>query len=244
MGLSVSSLAEAPEKPIRILFIGNSYTAYNGGLYKLLPVMAEARGRKLICDHSVAGGKSLEWHFNEGKALERIRGGTWDFVVLQDFSLQAIDKRDVMFEYIRKLDAQIDKVGAKTILYMTWARQNKPETQATITDAYESIAREVDAIVVPAGNVWRQSLNQRPDVALHRSDKSHPNACGTYLVACAFYSTLLQDSPVGLPAPTIKEEGMEARTLTAEETAYLQKTAWDHARSYQPAPASQPAHPK
>lgn len=232
---------DAADKPLRILFIGNSYTAYNGGLYKLLPIMAQARGRKLVCDYTVAGGKSLEWHFKEGAALEKIREGNWDYVVLQDYSLQALKKRDLMFEYIRKLDAEIDKVGAKTVLYMTWARQDKPQNQQTITQAHESAASDVGAIIVPAGNIWQASLNQKPDFALHRSDKSHPNAAGTYLVACAFYATLVKDSPVGLPAPTIKEEGLEARTLTADETAYLQKTAADYVCTYHPVPATQPA---
>src|SRR5262249_23680159 len=39
---------------------------------------------------------------------------------------------------------------AKTVLYMTWARRNAPESQQAITDAYTVIGRELGAMVVPA----------------------------------------------------------------------------------------------
>lgn len=226
--LSFATTIRADEaKPLRILFIGNSYTAYNGGIYKLLPKMAEERGKKLVCEYTVAGGKSLEWHHNEGKARARIAEGNWDYVVLQDYSLQALNKKDVMFEYVHKLDAEIKKVGGKTMLYMTWARQNTPEKQAIITDAYETIGKEIGATVVPVGRVWEAWIAAHPDQPLHRSDKSHPNADGTWLIACSFYSKLFAESPEGLKPPTIKEEGMEPRTLSDVETQSLAKQAWE-----------------
>lgn len=226
LSLAISVRADEP-KPIRVLFIGNSYTAFNGGLYKILPAMAEQHGHKIVCDFTVRGGKSLEWHHNEGDALAKIREGKWDYVILQDYSLQAINKPEAMFEYIRKLDGEIDKVGAKTMLYMTWARQNQPEKQQVITEAYETIGKEVGAIVVPAGRVWEAWIKSHPDKPLHRSDKSHPNANGTWLVACTFYSVLFNESPEGLKPLTIKEEGMEPRTLIEEEANSLAKQAWE-----------------
>lgn len=209
----------------RVLFIGNSYTAFNGGLYNLLPEMARQRGHQLDCVGSVRGLKTLEWHFNESKACELIRQGNWDYVVLQEFSTRPLTDPARMHEYVRKFDSQIRAHGGKTVLYLTWARQHQPENQQKITAAYESIAREIGATVAPVGLAWETSLRERPDLPLHRADRSHPNAAGTYLAACVFYATLLHESPVGLSPPTIKEEGMEPRTLSMEETRWLQHVA-------------------
>lgn len=214
-------------KPIRILFIGNSYTAYNGGIYKLLPAMAEERGKKLVCEYTVQGGKGLDWHYDEGAALKRIGEGNWDYVVLQDHSLQAIERKELLFEYVRKLDAEIDRVGAKTMLYMTWARQHQPENQQAITEAYESVGKEVGAVVVPVGLVWQAWIKAHPDQPLHRADKSHPNANGTWITACTFYSVILKSSPVGLKPPTIKEQDLEPRTLSKDEAESMAKVAWE-----------------
>ncbi len=56
-----------------------------------------------------------------------------------------------MHENIRLFDRAIRDAGAKTALYMTWARRNAPESQRVITEAYESIGRELSATVVPVG---------------------------------------------------------------------------------------------
>ena len=50
-------------------------------------------------------------------------------VVLQGHSLETILNRDSMEKYARILDAEIKKQGAKTVFYMTWARQNIPQMQ-------------------------------------------------------------------------------------------------------------------
>jgi hypothetical protein len=48
-----------------------------------------------------------------------------------------------MFHYGQKFDAEVRKNGAKTILYMTWALQNKPDDRAAISKAYLNLSREM-----------------------------------------------------------------------------------------------------
>jgi hypothetical protein len=50
----------------------------------------------------------------------------------------------------------VKQAGAKTVLYMTWATQFAPESQKAISDAYNSIAKELGAIVVPVGDAWQK----------------------------------------------------------------------------------------
>ena len=73
---------------------------------------------------------------------------------------------------------------------MTWARQNAPETQETLSETYTQVGRELAATVVPAGLAWQHCLATHPDIVLHDKDQSHPNLAGSYLAACTFYATL------------------------------------------------------
>src|SRR5437016_11818169 len=59
--------------PIRVLFIGNSYTSVND-LPAVVKALAEADGNKpsLIVDQHLVGGATLEQHWNDGEAARKI----------------------------------------------------------------------------------------------------------------------------------------------------------------------------
>ena len=152
------------------------------------------------------------------KAVKRIESGHWDFVVLQDQSQVPLLRRDSMFEYGKKFDAEIKKQRAKTILYETWALQNKPEQQTAISKAYEGLSKELNARLAPVGNAWQTALGSDKNLVLHDKDQKHPNATGTYLAACVFYATIYGKSPEGLPG--------RIGGLTNDEAKRLQAIAW------------------
>ncbi|MGE0529647.1 MAG: SGNH/GDSL hydrolase family protein, partial [Bdellovibrionales bacterium] len=170
-----------------MLFIGNSYTFYNK-LPRMVGELAKAAGeRPLVYEEETPGGWSFKKHWESGKAVEKIREKKWDVVILQNHSLGALQARKDMFFYGRKLKEAIDKQGAKTLLYMTWARQNKPETQKEIASAYVQLGKELGAEVAPVGLAWQKVLQTKDKIALHIQDKSHPTKAGSYLAACVIY---------------------------------------------------------
>jgi hypothetical protein len=121
--------ALAGEPPLKVLFIGNSYT-YVNDLPSLVVGLADAAsGRKIETGQHLVGGCTLERHAKDKKAIEKIRERKWDLVVLQEYSLNAILHREAMFKYARVLDEEVQKQGAKTVLYLTWARQHIPQMQ-------------------------------------------------------------------------------------------------------------------
>jgi hypothetical protein len=79
---------------------------------------------------------------------------------------------------------------------MTWAYQGKPEMTEPLAHGYESIANELDDLVVPVGLAFRRSLQERPSLVLHFKDHMHPSLAGTYLAACTFYAALFGHSRV------------------------------------------------
>ena len=210
-----------PPSRLNALFIGNSFTARND-----LPGMisALARSARLSFDYDLisAGGASLRMHWNKGAAQNAIAGGGYDYVVLQEQSTLPVKNAGRMHENVRLFDAAIRDAGAKTALYMTWARSHAPQSQQAITDAYESIGRELTATVVPVGRAWQQVLGKPDRPVLHDKDGSHPTAAGTCLAACVFFATLFQRSPVGV--------GEGAKGLSDAEVKLLQQTAWSVAK--------------
>jgi hypothetical protein len=203
---------------VRILFVGNSFTARNN-LPGLLKGLAGARGIDLEHKLISAGGASLRQHLNAGAALDAIATGGFDTVVLQEQSTLPIKSPARFRESARDFDAAIKQAGARTALYETWARRNAPETQRALTDAYAGSAVELGATLVPVGMVWERFLADHEQPVLHDADNSHPALAGSYLAACVFLIALLAEDPVGIEVPV---KGLEAATA-----ALLRQAAWD-----------------
>lgn len=212
-------------KRTRILFIGNSFTHRNDLPGTITRLAAAARPpRQIVAERVIANGMSLKTHWTREVAPEAIRKSAWDYVVLQEQSTLPLKNRQKMHEYVRLFDGLIRDSGAKTVLYMTWARAAEMDRQDELTDAYASIGRELGAIVAPVGVAWQEVLRGKPPIVLHDRDGSHPNAVGSYLAACVFYGVIIGATPVGLPADLT---GLEA--LSAAAVRRLQHAAWDAA---------------
>jgi hypothetical protein len=200
---------------MRILFIGNSFTARNN-LPGLIASLAAARG--IAIEHKLisAGGASLRQHLNAGKALTELATGNYDTVVLQEQSTLPLKNPARMHENIRDFHTAIAESGAQTALYMTWSRKNQP--QAPFTAAYATIAAELGATLIPAGLIWEQFQATHPAPALHDADNSHPALAGSYLTACVFLISLLHEDPTPLDLPV--------KGLPEETAAVLRRSAW------------------
>jgi hypothetical protein len=217
-------------KPIKVLFIGNSYT-YTNNLPSMLKEMAKSAGggNALKVRNVVKPGATLKMHWEDGEAARLLRARRWDYVVLQEQSLLPLNNAEMMYTYVRLFVADIKKVGAQPLLFITWARQNQPETQQALTEAYTRIAREVDASVAPVGVAWQNAAKANPKISLYVSDQSHPNALGSYVSACVFYSTIFGKSPMGLTRQFVdpsKGESGEHLSINEADARFLQQIAW------------------
>jgi uncharacterized protein DUF4886 len=202
------------KRSLQVLFIGNSFTARNN-LPALVAKLAAADGNHL--DHKLisAGGASLRMHWNKGIAQKAIAEEHFDYVVLQEQSTLPVKNANRMHENVRLFDAAIKASGAKTALYMTWARRNAPQTQELITDAYTRIAQEIGAILIPAGVAWKQFLAEHTAPLLHDRDQSHPTLAGSYLAACVAYAIFFRVSPLGNAAVIEGLDQSDAAALRA-----------------------------
>jgi hypothetical protein len=223
--------SERSEETLRVLFIGNSFTFMNDlpGLTERLAASAHPP-RKLQTELVGEGGATLKRHWATGRALEAIRRGNWDYVVLQDQGrlglmrisddMPQINDPEMFHAYARQFDAEIRKAGATTLFFLTWAPQDAPESQALLNSAYAAIAEELGALVAPVGIAWQKAIELNPKLVLHDHDGSHPGPAGSYLAACVFHSVLFSDTPVGSFRGDLSEE----------DAAFLQRIGWETGR--------------
>ncbi len=230
----------ADAKPLRVLFIGNSYTSVNNlpAMVQSLAVAAK-ENRKFEFVAVTPGGYSFQQHHDQDKsqALARIAEGGWDFVVLQEQSQMPFMYPKTTLNYGAKLGELIKAQKATPLLYLTWARENQPENQAALTKTYTELAKTLNAPIAPVGVAWEAAREQRKNLALYQKDQSHPSAPGSYLAACVFYATFYDKSPQNLPNRVMIGEPGKQRLLAEikkEDAAFLQKVAWDTVQSNRP----------
>lgn len=215
----------AMEPKIKMLFIGNSYT-YVNNLPSLLTQLAASTGKpKTLETQMVAvGGATLQSHWENAQALEVLKHGSWNYVVLQEQSMLPIIEPLTMYQYATLFDAEIKKAGANTVFFLTWARQNTPETQRNLTDAYMSITRQLDAIVAPVGIAWQKAREEDSNIIFYEADGSHSNLLGSYMAACVFYAILYDESPVG-------STSYSSIGISDSQASFIQRIAWQTVES-------------
>ena len=194
--------ADAQQKEMKVLFVGNSYT-YGYNLAHIVSIISQETSTLLITRKSVIGGASLKEHWQGGRELETrkiIAEGDFDVVVLQDFSMSAMNEPDTALKYIQLFADYIRSHGAEPYLFNTWAREKVPQFQSEIDVMYEQAATANDAVNVPVGKAWELAMDLRPTVDLFTSDGSHPNELGCMLTASVFVRAICGELPDIVPS--------------------------------------------
>jgi hypothetical protein len=205
------------EPQYKILFVGTSLTHW-------IAKLAGSANPPLViqADSIVRSSAPLETMWENTKAREMIGEGDYDVVVLQD-ALPHTDV-DTFHAYTRKFVVEIRETGAEPVLFMTWSRRGI--TLEEIAQAYRDIATELGVDVAPVGFAWQRAMEERPELDMYTSDKTHPSIHGSYLAVSVVYATVFGE--VGLAyLPS------ENQRVTQEEAAFLQRIAWETVQEYQ-----------
>jgi len=206
----------------RILFIGNSLVFSAGGVNNAFEALARSAGRLVVQSAETVGGYCLRQHLERLQTMAALTSGSWDVVVLHDYSNGPIKDREGFFKAGAALAEIARTHGAKPVLYMTWAYREDYDGMTVaggamtraLAQAYSALGAKIGAPVAPAGLAFQNALDKGIDLY---SDLRHQNEAGTYLVACVFYGFLFGRSPVGLPF---------THGLSQSGAAVLQQIAW------------------
>jgi len=218
---------------IRVLFIGNSLTFWNEMPW-LTRRIAGSLGAQppLTTEFSGMSGATLRQQWEKGAALRLIRDRKWNFVVLQAQSTEMLYRPEESKKYATLFDREIDRAGAKTVIFETWKPADARGTQSELNARYIALARELDASLAPVGSAW--AVLQRSGMNLFDPGGVHPNLRGSYLTACVFYSMFYRANPAGaahvfetkFDVPESYRRDLEEEKISDEDAEAIQRAAW------------------
>ena len=213
------------DPPRKILFIGNSLTYSNDGIYfHLEKLTASAVPPVTIqADKAVVGGQYFKTLWEQFPEPRRAIARGYDVVVLQE-DLPETNVADFR-KYAPRFVAEIRTTGARPVLLMAWGyRRLGWISTAEIAQAHRDVGKDLGVDVAPVGLAWERVTKERPDLGLFKGDFEHPNILGTYLATQVVYATVFRKSPVDL--------GYLPPGVTPAAGALLSRIAWETVQAY------------
>ena len=205
-------------QPMRVLFVGNSYTHYNN-MPKILEQMAEDKGVSIEVTMDAKSSHTFEMHAKRKELYNTIRSSKWDYVILQGFSRELAQDQAIIdtlsIPYVKTL---LDSIYANNsctnvLLYQTWGYDGGYQADSldidwsyqTMSDrihqGYLYLGQQLNLSIVPVGKVWETVKENHPQIQLYQTDKQPPSLAGSYLAASCFYAALFKTEPnVGFSA--------------------------------------------
>lgn len=190
---------------LKVLFIGNSYTAAND-LPGTFAQIATAMGDQVTVDSKSNGGFTFQMHSQDPITYQKINAQAWDYVVIQgqsqepSFPFGQVNTQSIPYAMQLADSVDANHPCAQVNYFMTWGRENGDpqwdsintfhKMNARLRDAYLRIADSSNASVSPVGVAWRHLRETQPSIQLYAGDGSHPSVAGTYLAASVFYVSL------------------------------------------------------
>ena len=209
--------------PLRVLFVGNSYT-YVNDLPSVVHALGDATpGASVDVDSVTVGGATLESLWDTTFAPSRIASGHYDVVVIQGNSLDAFGTGEFFYPYAHLFADAVKASGARLVWYETWARQAGDDVYAggvttpafmtrSIDHGYRYVSEQWGGAVGRCGVAWQRALAALPTVNLYASDGSHPSPAGTLLAACTLFLEITgQQAVIANPVPL----GLDSQTAGA-----------------------------
>lgn len=216
-----STVSENEMPPVKILFVGNSFTRNRMDASSLsigvqLARMAEQSGKKMQITVLANGGAKLQMyagmtnkkntHYQDLRKL--LLQQDWDYIVLQEQShISAFSYETEMQPALTSLKNTIELLqpNAKLLLYMTHGYGYTDETGHTYTAwemqrkaamSYYKASLQYGIDYVPAGMQFQRMSMLYPELPLYLVDHKHPTQNGYFIMAASFFYHIFGEIPV------------------------------------------------
>lgn len=218
--LAVASLNATAQRPLNLLFYGNSYSLDNGTVPAMVRAIAAQAGHpapRVV--PRLFGGTNLAYHRTDPAQVAAISnslpaGEQWDYVVIQGLSVEAtVNQGDPAAFRANALgivaNVRAHSPAARAVLYQTWARgpghpfypaafPNIWAMHTEVRDNYSAAARDIDQANGPGtARVARAGTGVAMlgfDVTYYHPDLSHPLRPMTLLAAMTIYSAIWESA--------------------------------------------------
>jgi hypothetical protein len=232
-----------PVKEVKsMLWVGNSFFYYNNSMHGHVGQLLNAAGQKGNRSTSATiSGSGINWHDMDAHFKPNAVGSysfvgdnevkfntferPFDATMMMDCSQCPIHPKlqAIFYEYAKKHSETLRKHGSEPILFMSWAYSDVPAMTEQLAVEYIKAGQQNNALVVPAGYAFANSVSKRPDLSLIIADKRHPTLAGTYLAACTVLASVYKINPIG---------SKYAAGLSPEVAKHLQTVAWETAQAF------------
>jgi hypothetical protein len=202
VGACLGADATAPRfgSGVRVLFVGNSLTYYND-LGDMMSAAARSVGDTAVRTATVAFGNfALVDHMGEGSAVSALKGGTWEYVVMQQGPSSRPENQLLLLDGARAFEPHIRAAGAEPVMYMVWPAIDRLVDFPAVRTSYRNAAAGVHGIFAPVGDAWTIAWEIDPSLRLYDGDGVHPTPAGTYLAAIVILHQIRGIVPTSLPA--------------------------------------------
>jgi len=225
-----------------ILWVGNSFFYYNNSMHGHVGQLLNAAGQRGHRSSSATiSGSGINWHDMEAHFKPNAVGSysfvgdnevrfntferPFDATMMMDCSQCPIHPKlqSIFYEYAKKHSETLRKHGSEPILFMSWAYSDVPAMTEQLAAEYIKAGQQNNALVVPAGYAFANSVAKRPDLSLIIADKRHPSLAGTYLAACTVLASVYKINPIGS-----KYSG----GLSPDVVTHLQTVAWETSKAF------------
>lgn len=198
-----------PSHAQTMVSLSNSLIDYNEQDV-MFNAIVETAGKKLTWTRHTHLGKTLDYHYREGRnilpdghhsAQYVIRSQPWTYIILQEqSSLPRTDLENFesnVKEWVDYIKANCPNPDAHIILPMNWAYNTSTTYSADNAEMhtnYVNVAKKYGLTVSPVGDVY-QYINDNAGVAARQSlysDDRHPTIKATYLAALMEYATIFR----------------------------------------------------
>lgn len=191
-----------PPREYRVLLVGNSLT-YTNNLPALLRAVGASQGTLITTETYAAPGGTLAERWRDGKVADALRGRKFDVVVLQEIGGQvgclASASRTRTAPCAASVHAHEELValataqGAKTLLFTTWARDER--MQGRINGGMRQLAKDTGASVFNAAGAIAGLQKAQPDASPY-PDGTHPSTQASLMLAVLLYRDITGVAPV------------------------------------------------
>lgn len=225
-----------------MLWVGNSFFYYNNSMHGHVTQMLNAAGQKGHRSSSATiSGSGINWH-DVAAHFKPNAVGSYSFVGDNEVKFNTFDRpfdatmmmdcsqcpihpklQPIFYEFAKKHSDTVRKFGSEPILFMSWAYADKPEMTEPLAAEYIKAGKLNNALVVPAGYSFANSLAKRPELGLLVADKRHPNMAGTYLAASTVLASVYKINPIG---------NKYTAGLPADVVKHLQTVAWETSQQF------------
>lgn len=220
--------ADAAKRPIKVLFIGNSFSGNAPGLADVFPLLVNSTSTTdtvIVSDACYAFGQNFDKHYMLGTTMAKVRSGYYDYISLQGYANNGGDRANTTY-YGAKMIEEARIVGSKPLVFMAQANITSPDKWDSATAIYRNLADSMHVVKVPCFPSWLRARSERPDYPTWDTDDHHQSDYGTYLNMYCMYAAITRTSPQGstyLFPPCYNQ----SNPVTQSDATFMQRIAWE-----------------